>query len=73
MAVQHVDEMALELILNHLELPLHHFGHAEHQILDLDFGFHAVSAPVEAALPESGKIERRLAQGLAGNGAGPTP
>src|SRR5262249_24514370 len=64
------DEVALELVLNHLKLPLDHFRHAEHQVLDLDLGFDAISAAVESALTEPGKIKRGLAQRLAGNSAG---
>src|SRR5262245_4876444 len=70
MSIQHVHAMMLQLILYDLELPLHYFRDAKHQILDLDLGLDAIAASVKAALAETGKIEGGFPESFARNGAG---
>jgi hypothetical protein len=59
-----------EFIRDFLEQGLHHVALPVHEVADREVAAQGIVHAVEAALPDPRVVERGLAQGLGGNGAG---
>jgi hypothetical protein len=62
--------VAHELVAGHVDLMADHVVGAEEQVLHRDVLLDAVRGAVEPLLPVAGEVDHRLAQRLAGDGAG---
>src|SRR4029077_17919940 len=69
-AAEHLDAVALELVLDDVAFALHDLIAAEQEVLDRDVGFAAIRLAVQRALPQAGEINHGFAGGLSGNRAG---
>jgi hypothetical protein len=65
-----LDRIAVELMLQHLDLVVERLAQPHHKLTGGDVLLDAIGAAVEAALAPARQIEHRLAQGLRRNGPG---
>ena len=69
-AVEEVDVVAMQLVLDGGVLAFDELGNAKHQIFNLDLCFDAVAAAVEGALAKAAQEKDGFAESVAGDGAG---
>jgi hypothetical protein len=69
-AVDQLDAVALELVFDDGVLAFDDLVDAEHEVLDIDAGFEAVSAAVKASLAEAAQVEHGFAEGFGRDCAG---
>src|SRR3989338_799310 len=69
-AIDDGDPVALKLVLDYTHLVADGDRQPLHQVVDREMLFETVALAVESTLRPAGEVEHRLAQGLAGDGAG---
>ena len=65
-----VDEIAMQLVHQHLDFVADGNVQTLHQVLGGDALLNPIAAAIEPALTPAGQVQHRFAQGFAGNGAG---